>query len=66
MQHGMPADMPIALIQKGTTRDQKIVIATLLTMVETLKSNPVSAPTLIIVGRVVNLHSKLNWFNPAS
>lgn len=65
VEHGMPADMPIALIQKGTTRDQKIVIAKLSTMVDTLKSNPVTAPTLIIVGRVVNLHSKLNWYNPA-
>jgi uroporphyrin-III C-methyltransferase/precorrin-2 dehydrogenase/sirohydrochlorin ferrochelatase len=65
IEHGMAADMPIALIQKGTTRDQKVVIATVSTMVETLRINPVSAPTLIIVGRVVNLHSKLSWFDPA-
>ena len=63
--NGMSADTPIALIQKGTTRDQKVVIATLDTMVATLESNPVSAPTLIIVGTVVGLHEKLNWFNPA-
>jgi uroporphyrin-III C-methyltransferase/precorrin-2 dehydrogenase/sirohydrochlorin ferrochelatase len=63
--NGMGADTPIALIQKGTTRDQKVVIATLGTMVATLESNPVSAPTLIIVGTVVGLHEKLNWFNPA-
>ena len=65
ISHGMDDCMPIALIQKGTTRDQKVVIGTLSTMVDTLKSNPVSAPTLIIVGRVVGLHSKLSWFNPA-
>lgn len=63
--HGMPESTPIALVQKGTTRDQKVVIATLSTMVDTLKNDPVSAPTLIIVGKVVSLHNKLNWFNPA-
>ena len=63
--HGMSESTPIALVQKGTTRDQKVVIATLSTMVETLKTDPVSAPTLIIVGKVVSLHDKLNWFNPA-
>jgi len=63
--HGMAESTPIALVQKGTTRDQKVVIATLSTMVETLKTDPVSAPTLIIVGKVVSLHDKLNWFNPA-
>lgn len=63
--HGMEQDTPIALIQKGTTREQKVVIATLSTMVEKLKANPVSAPTLIIVGRVVELHERLNWYNPA-
>ena len=65
VKNGMSPDMPIALVQKGTTRDQKVVIATLSTMVETLKKDPVSAPTLIIVGRVVSLHDKLSWFNPA-
>jgi uroporphyrin-III C-methyltransferase/precorrin-2 dehydrogenase/sirohydrochlorin ferrochelatase len=64
--HGMSPDTPIALIQKGTTRDQKVVIATLDSMVETLNANPVSAPTLIIVGQVVGLHGKLKWFNPAN
>ena len=60
----MDATTPIALVQKGTRPDQKVVIATLETMVETLKQNPVSAPTLIIVGQVVTLHDRLKWFQP--
>jgi len=64
IEHGMSPDMPIALVQKGTTPDQKVVIATLSTMVETLKAHEISAPTLIIVGEVVSLHDKLKWFNP--
>lgn len=66
IKHGMSAATPIALVQKGTTPQQKVVIASLDTMVEELKNNPVSAPTLIIVGEVVTLHDKLKWFNPSS
>jgi len=65
ISHGMAKDTPIALVQKGTTPDQKVVIATLSTMVETVKKQEVVAPTLIIVGQVVQLHKQLNWFNPS-
>lgn len=64
MSHGMSSDTPMALVQKGTTRDQKVVIGTLGTMVEVIKKQPVSAPTLIIVGQVVPLYKKLHWFDP--
>lgn len=64
IKHGMPEKTPIALVQQGTTPNQKVVIATLGTMVETIKKQPVSPPTLIIVGQVVNLHGRLKWFNP--
>lgn len=60
--HGRSADTPIALVQQGTTRHQKVVVATLGTMVETVAQNPVKAPTLIIVGEVVSLRDKLAWY----
>lgn len=66
IDHGMSPDTPMALVQKGTTREQKVVIGTLETMVETIKKQPVSAPTLIIVGQVVPLYKKLQWFDPNS
>lgn len=64
--NGMDCSTPIALVQRGTRPDQKVVIATLDTMVEALKQNPVSAPTLIIVGQVVTLHDRLKWFQPGA
>ncbi|MFY0642289.1 MAG: uroporphyrinogen-III C-methyltransferase [Bermanella sp.] len=64
IEHGMPKGTPIALVQKGTTPDQKVVIATLETMVKTIENQKISAPTLIIVGNVVSLHDKLKWFDP--
>ncbi|OUS26031.1 uroporphyrinogen-III C-methyltransferase [Gammaproteobacteria bacterium 45_16_T64] len=65
IDHGMAAEMPIALIQQGTTRNQKVLTGTIATMPDIVRDNPVVPPTLIIVGEVVQLHDKLQWFNPA-
>jgi uroporphyrin-III C-methyltransferase/precorrin-2 dehydrogenase/sirohydrochlorin ferrochelatase len=60
--HGRSPDTPVALVERGTLREQKVLIGTLATMVDIVrKANP-SAPTLIIVGDVVSLHEKLSWF----
>ena len=61
--NGMPAEMPIALVSKGTTRDQKVVTGTLTTMPELVKTEKVKAPTLIIIGEVVKLRDKLRWMD---
>lgn len=64
--HGRAPDTPVALIERGTTLQQKVLVGTLATMVEVVaKARPV-APTLIIVGNVVRLHESLNWFGAAS
>jgi len=64
IDHGQSPDMPIALIQQGTTRNQKVLTGTLATMPDIVKANPVVPPTLIIVGEVVTLQEKLQWFKP--
>ncbi len=61
--NGMSAEMPIALVSKGTTKDQKVVIGTLTTMPELVKTEKVKAPTLIIIGEVVSLRDKLRWMD---
>lgn len=53
---------PAAVIEKGTTQNQNILIGTLNNIVE--KSNGVRPPAVVIVGEVVNLHEELNWFIP--
>jgi uroporphyrin-III C-methyltransferase/precorrin-2 dehydrogenase/sirohydrochlorin ferrochelatase len=60
--HGMPSDTPIALVQKATTPEQKVVTGILESMPETVKNSGIKPPTLIIVGNVVKLHERLNWF----
>lgn len=62
--HGRSPDTPVALIQQGTTRNQKNYIATLATLVDHLANKQVEPPSLIIVGEVVSLHQHLNWFDP--
>ncbi|PWQ98153.1 siroheme synthase CysG [Leucothrix pacifica] len=62
--HGMSPDMPAALIEKGTTRHQRVHIATLATLPEKVVESGVRAPTLTIIGEVVKLHDKLHWYEP--
>ncbi len=62
--HGARADTPIALIEQGTTRKQRVHTGSLTTLPEIVESNVVEAPTLVIVGEVVRLHERLSWFPP--
>jgi uroporphyrin-III C-methyltransferase/precorrin-2 dehydrogenase/sirohydrochlorin ferrochelatase len=63
MAHGMSGDTPIALIEKGTLPEQKVYTSTLAGISEVIANNLISAPTLTIVGDVVRLHKKLNWYS---
>ncbi len=60
--HGLPASTPVALVEQGTTPQQRIFIATLETLLGVIKNEKIKPPTLIIVGEVVTLHDKLKWF----
>ena len=62
--HGLSKDTPVALVQQGTTRDQRVFIETLETMPDLPQREQLKAPTIIIVGEVVRLHKKLAWFEP--
>ena len=64
ISHGRSPETPIALIEQGTTQQQRVFVATLATIVQEIKDNGIRAPTLIIVGDVVTLHSKLSWYHP--
>ena len=64
--HGLPASMPAALVEQGTTRNQRVYVGTLETLPDIVQHNDIHAPTLIIVGEVVRLHEKLAWFMPAA
>ncbi|MDC3262359.1 siroheme synthase CysG [Candidatus Pseudothioglobus singularis] len=62
MEHGMDKDMPIAIIEKGTMPEQKVYISSLIELPDLLEREDIHAPTLMIVGEVVKLNEKLNWY----
>ena len=62
--HGLPGDTPIAIVQQGTTKNQRVITGTLATLPGKAEVEDLHAPTLIIVGGVVTLRQKLSWFNP--
>ena len=64
VEHGLPASTPAAVVQQGTTRNQKVLTGTLDTLAEVTRAAKLTPPTLIIVGGVVGLREKLSWFEP--
>ncbi len=60
--HGRAAETPAALVQQGTTSSQRVFTGTLDTLAELVTRENVQAPTLLIVGEVVQLREKLAWF----
>ena len=59
--HGQRADMPVALISKGTTPEQKVIVGTLADIATKVSEHHIVAPTLTIIGEVVSLREQLKW-----
>lgn len=66
IEAGLPADTPAAAIEQGTTTRQRICITNLEQLPSMIQRQDFHTPTLIIIGRVVDLASRLNWFEQAS
>jgi uroporphyrinogen III methyltransferase/synthase len=60
--HGMPPSTPIAMIRWGTTGHQQSIDATLDTIADVADRTKIGPPTVAVIGEVVKLRSKLNWF----
>lgn len=59
IRHGRAASTPAALVQQGTTRNQRVFTGTLADLPALVAQHEVHAPTLVIVGEVVQLREKL-------
>ncbi len=60
--HGRSPKTPVAVIRWGTTQAQETVTATLSDIVE--KAAALKPPVVIVIGEVVDLREKLDWFGP--
>lgn len=63
---GRSAQTPIALVENGTTAQQRVFVGDLATINQHIADCAVQSPSLIIVGEVVSLREKLNWFAGAN
>ena len=61
-QANMTDDLPIAIIQNGTRKDQKKVIGTIATIAALVKDQQISSPAIIVIGEVVRNISKLTSY----
>lgn len=60
LSHGRAADTPIAIIERGTQKSQKVLKGQLGELAKLAQH--AASPSLIVVGEVVNLSEKLHWF----
>lgn len=63
--HGVSPEMPAAVIQQGTTQKQRVVESTLANLASDVATAGLKPPSLTIIGEVVKLRSRLNWFTPS-
>lgn len=61
IEHGQRPNMPVALVSKGTTLEQKVVVGTLADIASKVADHQIQAPTLTIIGDVVSLREQLQW-----
>ena len=59
---GRSTETPVAIVERGTTKRQRITAGTIQTMTEQAVERRIQSPAVIIIGDVVNLQKELSWF----
>lgn len=60
---GYPADLPVAYVCAGSTTMQKVLVTTVEEAVRAIEQTSLTTPVLAVVGKVVALREKLQWYN---
>ena len=63
IKHGLEKGTLSALVQQGTTQNQKVFTSTVEDMPKLVEKEKPKPPTIFIIGNVVHLRDKLNWFS---
>ena len=61
--HGRAATTPVAIVENGTRKSQRVITTQLEQLAETITEHQVQSPALLIIGEVASLHAELAWFN---
>lgn len=64
IEKGAAPSLPVALIENGTRPNQRVLSATLDTIAEKAVQAGVKGPAILIIGSVVRLREKLDWYVP--
>jgi uroporphyrinogen III methyltransferase/synthase len=62
MKHGMSAETPVGMVRWGTTGRQQSIEGKLGNIAEIVAEKKFAAPAVTVIGDVVKLRQKLNWF----
>ena len=65
-KHGLDSSTPVAMVRWGTTGHQQSIEGTLGTIAQVAAEAKIAAPTVAVIGEVVKLRQKLNWFEKRS
>jgi siroheme synthase len=60
-KHGLSDETKIAVVEKGTLEDQKIIISDFKNIRKKMKNASIKPPAVIIIGEVVSLSERIRW-----
>ncbi|TQF72367.1 siroheme synthase CysG [Pseudoalteromonas luteoviolacea] len=62
LEHGRAPETPIAIVENGTRKSQRVVRGTLSELAAKIEQHQIKSPALLIIGEVAALHEQLAWF----
>ena len=62
-EHGVPGDMPVAIVREGTKPTQETLVATMDTIVAEVARTHFKAPAIVVIGHVVSERESIRWFD---
>ncbi|KZN46612.1 siroheme synthase CysG [Pseudoalteromonas luteoviolacea] len=62
LEHGRSPETPIAIVENGTRKSQRVVRGTLSELATKIEQHQIQSPALLIIGEVAALHEQLAWF----
>ncbi|HEY9163580.1 MAG TPA: uroporphyrinogen-III C-methyltransferase [Magnetovibrio sp.] len=65
MKAGLPGDTPAAGVERGTTPEQRTILTTLEKLPDCIARANLKAPSLLIIGKVVDLANTIGWHSQA-
>jgi uroporphyrinogen III methyltransferase/synthase len=63
VKNGKSENTPVAVIERGTSSKQRVVIGNLNNIFQKILNKNIKSPAITVVGEVVTLKEKLEWFN---